>query len=64
MYSRMEAAWSVFPYGMVEFLLRSVYDDFDEWPISDTSLRDVAQPRFLHDRDEEAGWESGTNPWE
>ncbi|MFD7497707.1 hypothetical protein ACFV8T_36110 [Streptomyces sp. NPDC059832] len=63
-YSRFELAWSVYPGGMAEFLLRLLRDGFEEWPISDTSLRGVTRPRFLHDQDEEAAWESGTNPWE
>ncbi|MFE6867125.1 hypothetical protein ACFVFS_11235 [Kitasatospora sp. NPDC057692] len=63
-YSREAVTWSVFPCGMAEFLLRLLGDDFDEWPIGETSLRDVAQPRFLHDQDEEAVWASGTDPWE
>ncbi|UKZ02981.1 hypothetical protein BOQ63_002300 (plasmid) [Streptomyces viridifaciens] len=63
-YSRFHAAWSVYPFGMAEFLSRLLRDDFDEWPISDVGLRTVSQPRFLHDKDEEAGWELQERPWE
>ncbi|WP_052707759.1 hypothetical protein [Streptomyces rubellomurinus] len=63
-YSRCHAAWSVYPYGMVEFLLRLFRDGFDEWPISDMGLRSISEPRFLHDTDEEAGWELQERPWE
>lgn len=63
-YKRSRAAWSVYPGGMADFLLRLLRDGFEEWPISDTSLRGIPEPRFLHDKDEETMWESGTNPWE
>ncbi|MGK4586128.1 hypothetical protein [Kitasatospora sp. HPMI-4] len=63
-YSRSTLAWSVYPGGMAEFLLRLLRDEFEEWPISDDSLRDISRPRFLHDKDEEAAWELGVNPWD
>ncbi|MFE4519233.1 hypothetical protein ACFRMQ_34205 [Kitasatospora sp. NPDC056783] len=63
-YSRFHAAWSVYPYGMAEFLLRLLRDGFDEWPISDAGLRSVSEPRFLHDKDEEAGLELQERPLE
>lgn len=63
-YSRFRAAWSVYPFGMAEFLSRLLRDEFDEWPISDAGLRTVSQPWFLHDKDEETGWDLQERPRE
>ncbi|WP_308130283.1 hypothetical protein [Kitasatospora aureofaciens] len=63
-YSRGNLEWSVYPCGMAEFLLKLLRDEWQPWPISDSSLQGMADPRFLHDKDEAAGWESGNNPWE
>ncbi|MFJ4593607.1 MULTISPECIES: hypothetical protein [unclassified Kitasatospora] len=49
---------------MVEFLLKLLRNEWPKWPISDDSLQDVEDPRFLHDKDEAAGRESGDDPWE
>ncbi|MFJ7280587.1 hypothetical protein [Kitasatospora sp. NPDC098663] len=63
-YSRGDLEWSVYPCGMVEFLLKLLRNEWPKWPISDDSLQDVEDPRFLHDKDEAAGRESGDDPWE
>ncbi|MER6399627.1 hypothetical protein ABT263_26810 [Kitasatospora sp. NPDC001603] len=63
-YSRLNLEWSVYPCGMAEFLLELLRDEWQQWPISDSSLQGMADPRFLHDKDEAAEWESGNNPWE
>ncbi|MFJ4188279.1 hypothetical protein [Kitasatospora sp. NPDC089509] len=49
---------------MAEFLLKLLRDKWQPWPISDCSLQGMADPRFLHSKDEAAGWESDNNPWE
>ncbi|WP_433728004.1 hypothetical protein ACQP0C_37770 [Nocardia sp. CA-129566] len=63
-YSRMNHEWSVYPCGMAEFLLKLVRNEWHPGPISDTSLEGVADPRFLHDKDEAAAYEAGLGPWE
>ncbi|MCG6499992.1 SMI1/KNR4 family protein [Kitasatospora sp. A2-31] len=63
-YSRGNLEWSVYSCGMAEFLLKLLRNEWQPWPISDASLQDMADPRFLHDKDEAAGWESGSDPWE
>ncbi|MEV6209368.1 SMI1/KNR4 family protein [Kitasatospora sp. NPDC051914] len=62
-WSRCHAAWTVYPFGMAEFLVGLLCDRFEEWPISDSGLRGDTSPRFLHD-DEEAAAELGTDPWD
>ncbi|MFD9591982.1 hypothetical protein ACFWA9_04385 [Kitasatospora sp. NPDC059973] len=63
-YSRSTLEWSVYPCGMAEFLSKLLRDELQPWPISDISLQGVIDPRFLHDKDEAAGWEAGEDPWE
>ncbi|WP_175412326.1 SMI1/KNR4 family protein [Streptomyces sp. TRM64462] len=63
-YSRGDAAWSVYHCGMVEFLVKLLRGEFTECPISDTSLVGLENPRFLHDRDEERLAEQGIYPWD
>ncbi|MCX5401785.1 SMI1/KNR4 family protein [Streptomyces sp. NBC_00102] len=62
-YSRSEAAWSVYFCGMVEFLAKLLMGCFEKCPISDTSLVGISKLRFLHDRDEERLAEEGVYPW-
>lgn len=63
-YSRGDLEWSVYPCGMAEFLLGLLRDEWQPWPISDSSIQDMVNPRFLHDKDEEASYEVGVDPWE
>ncbi|MGC0319203.1 SMI1/KNR4 family protein [Kitasatospora acidiphila] len=63
-YSRMNHEWSVYPCGMAEFLLKLLRNEWRPWPISDDSLQDVVNPRFLHENDEKASYEAGADPWE
>lgn len=63
-YSRGNLEWSVYRCGMAEFLLKLLRNEWPKWPISDDSLQDMADPRFLHNTDEAAAWASGNDPWE
>ncbi|MEV0028639.1 hypothetical protein [Nocardia sp. NPDC050793] len=63
-YSRGDLEWSVYPCGMAEFLLELLRNEWQRWPISDDSLQDAVDPRFLHDKDEAASYEAGLDPWE
>ncbi|MFE3875766.1 hypothetical protein ACFXPX_15385 [Kitasatospora sp. NPDC059146] len=63
-YSRGQLEWSVYPCGMAEFLLKLLRNEWRPWPISDSSLQDLVDPRFLHSTDEQASYEEGVDPWE
>lgn len=63
-WSRCRAAWTVYPFGMAEFLVRLLRDQFDEWPLSDIGIKGVAAPRFLHEDDEKAAADLGHSPWD
>lgn len=63
-YARGRGAWSVHPCGMAEFLAKLLRNEWPDWPISDDSLQDVEDPRFLHAADETAAHQDGLDPWE
>ncbi|CAN3983846.1 SMI1/KNR4 family protein [Kitasatospora purpeofusca] len=63
-YARGDLEWSVYPCGMAEFLLKLLRDEWPRCPISDSSLQGVPDPRFLHNKDAAAEWESENHPWE
>ncbi|MFJ9843640.1 hypothetical protein ACIRYZ_24935 [Kitasatospora sp. NPDC101155] len=50
--------------AMAEFLLKLLRNEWQPWPISDNSLQDMVDPRFLHDKDAGASYEAGVDSWE
>lgn len=54
--------WKIYDFGMAEFLRRLFTKDFDECPLGDASLWGEPSPRFLHWREEQRRWDSGTDP--
>ncbi|WP_106969986.1 MULTISPECIES: SMI1/KNR4 family protein [Streptomyces] len=63
-YSRVNAAWSVYECFMSEFIFRLLVGDFGECPISDTSLMRSTTAEFLRDREEERLLDMGIYPWD
>ncbi|WP_328399898.1 hypothetical protein [Nocardia sp. NBC_00403] len=63
-YTHLDLEWTVYPCGMAEFLLKLLRNEWPRWPLSDAGLEDDPDPRFLHDKDEAAGYEAGLDPWE
>ncbi|MFJ9448322.1 hypothetical protein ACIRRH_41900 [Kitasatospora sp. NPDC101235] len=49
---------------MAEFLLKILCGDFDEWPLSEISLQEISNPRFLHYVDQAAARDRFEDPWD
>ncbi|MEU3498603.1 hypothetical protein ABZ747_34575 [Kitasatospora cineracea] len=61
-WARQHSAWTVYPVGMAEFLVRLLRDEFEEWPLSDVSFRGASTARFLHEDDEDPDADLGSGP--
>ncbi|WP_329578031.1 hypothetical protein OG500_07720 [Kitasatospora sp. NBC_01250] len=58
-----DGQWSVYEFGMVEFLVAIFDATLDECPLGDTSLWGKANPKFVSWADQVRLRESGTDPW-
>ncbi|WP_416971945.1 hypothetical protein [Streptomyces sp. 4F14] len=63
-WGRQKGMWAIYECGMVEFIIRLLRADFDECPISVTTLWGRGAARFLNLRDENRLWDEGIDPWE
>lgn len=62
-WARQDGGWAVHECGMAEFVLRVLRSDFDECPLSVTTLWGRGTARFLNFRDEERILDEGVDPW-
>lgn len=62
-WARQSGGWAVYECGMTEFIARVLEGDFDECPLSVTTLWRRGSARFLNFREEERFLDEGVDPW-
>lgn len=62
-WGRIDARWTEYACGMLEFLCRLFRTEFEECPLGDVSLWGVGSPIFLHKKEEQRLRAAGISPW-